>query len=178
METTPEIHRQAIIITGPVGAGKTTVMATLADVLEQHSQPVAAIDMDMLRWFYPRQPGDPFGGFVGRQHLAFMAANYRTLGISTLVVADVIENYHDREAMVEALPGFTVQVIRLQVPMDLIDQRLRQRDSGEHLQWCLERAPELQHIMEAANVGDTVIDVGTRTPWEIANEIARRLGLI
>lgn len=171
-------QRYAFVITGPVGSGKSSVMAELTGLLEQHNKPSAGIDMDHLRWFFPKQPGDPFGGNVGRQNLAFIAANYRALGIPTLVIADVIENEEGRKRMVDALPDFDLQVIRLRVPLELIEKRLRQRESSENLQWYLDRAPELERIMDARNVGDVVIDVGERPAREVAAEIARRYGLI
>lgn len=178
MSTHQSNPRYALIITGPVGSGKTTVMAALTELLEKHNQPSAGIDMDNLRWFFPKQPGDPFGGFVGRQHLAFIAANYRALGIPVLAIADVIENEEGRQQMVETLPDYEVQVIRLRVPMELIEKRLRVREKDEHLHWYLERAPELERIMDTRNVGDVVIDVGARPASEVAAEIARRFGLI
>lgn len=171
-------NRRAIVITGPVGSGKTTVMATLTDLMEEHNIPCAGIDMDHLRWFSPKQPGDPFGGEVGRQNLAFMAANYRTVGISTLFIADVVEQENDKSALQAALPDFEVQVFRLRVPMELINQRLKQRESEDRLSWYLDRAPELEQIMDDANVGDVIIEVGERNPREVAAEIARRLALI
>lgn len=178
MSRIPDNLRRAIVITGPVGSGKTTVMAVLTELLEERNMPCAGIDMDHLRWFFPKQPGDPFGGEVGRQHLSYMAASYRSLGIPILFIADVIEQDNDKSALQLALPDFEVVVIRLRVPMKLINQRLRQRESNERLQWYLDRAPELEQIMSDANVGDIVIGVGERTPREVAAEIARRLGLI
>lgn len=170
--------RYAFVITGPVGSGKTSVMAALTELLEKHNKPSAGIDMDHLRWFFPKQPGDPFGGNVGRQNLGFIAANYRTLGIPVLAIADVIENEEGRQRMIETLPDFDLQVIRLRVPMELIERRLRERESHETIQWYLNRAPELERIMDAQNVGDVIIEVGERIAAEVAVEIARRYRLI
>ena len=178
MTTGNHTPRHAFIITGPVGSGKTSVMAALTELLEQHNKPSAGIDMDHLRWFFPKQPGDPFGGHVGRQNLAFIAANYRSLGIPVLAIADVVENEQGRQQMVEALPDYNVQVVRLRVPMHLIEKRLRHREQNEHLHWYLDRAPELEQIMDERNVGDFVVDVGERSAQEVAAEIARRYGLI
>lgn len=170
--------RYALIITGPVGSGKTSVMTALTELLEKHNKPAAGIDMDHLRWFFPRPAGDPFGSAVGRQHLAFMAANYRSLGIPVLAIADVIENETGRQKMAETLPDYEVQVIRLRVPMELIEQRLRLRESPETLEWYLHRAPELERILDTNQVGDYIVDVGERPVQEVAAEIARRYGLI
>src|SRR5699024_9232986 len=152
--------RQAIIITGPVGSGKTTVMATLTEVLEENKKSCAGIDMDHLRWFYPKQPGQPYGGEVGRKNLAFLAANYRSVGVNTLAIADLIPGKEDHQKLVETLPDFNVRIIRLSVPMELIEMRLRERESRERLPWYLDRAPKMERMMDARNVGDIVIEVG------------------
>lgn len=171
-------NRHAVIITGPVGSGKTTVMAALTEILEEQNKPCAGIDMDHLRWFFPKQPGDPFGGEVGRKNLAFLAANYRSVGVPVLAIADLVAKETDRQKLVNALPDFTVHVIRLSVPMELVEQRLRERETMERLPWYLDRAPKLERMMDDRNVGDIVIDVGERPARDVATEIARRLQLL
>lgn len=169
---------QAIVISGPVGAGKTTIMSALTDLLHSQGVACAGIDMDSLRWFYPHPPGDRFGASIGRRHLAMLAGSYHELGIPTLILSDVVEHDDDRALLADAMPDYEIHVVRLHVAMGLIMDRLKQRESDEHLQWYLERAPELQRIMEEAGVGDIVIDVGERTPREVATDIASKLSLI
>lgn len=169
---------RAIIITGTVGVGKTTTMAALTAYLEDHDVPCAGIDMDALRWFYPHPEGDRFGSAVGRKHLAYLAASYHELGIPLIVLADVVEHDNDRDALVAAMPQFDVHVVRLRLGMDAVLAQLRQREAPERLPWYLHRAPELEAIQDAANVGDTIIDIGDRTPGEIAELIVDKLRLL
>lgn len=171
-------NRHAVIVTGPVGSGKTTVMATLTEILEEHNKSCAGIDMDHLRWFFPKLPGHPYGGQVGRKNLAFLAANYRSVGVNVLAIADLIPGMEDQKKLVKALPDFNVHVIRLSVPMELVERRLRERESLERLPWYLDRAPKMERMMDARNLGDIVIDVGERTARDVATEIAERLNLL
>lgn len=166
---------RAIVITGPVGAGKTTTMWALADLLEERDMPVAAIDMDGLRWFHPRPADDRFGSRVGLHHLHTMATTYRGLGISTLVLADVIETGTERHQ--EAMPDYDVIVVRLDVSIERLHVRLRQRETGASYAWYENRAFELADIMERNGIGDVVIRVHEETPQQVAQEIATRLGL-
>lgn len=170
--------RNAIVITGPVGSGKTTVMASLTEILEEQNVSCAGIDMDHLRWFFPKLPGHPYGGQVGRKNLAFLAANYRSVGVEVLCIADLIPGKEDRQKLVDTLPDFTVHVIRLSVPMELVEKRLRERETLERLPWYLDRAPKMERMMDARNVGDIVIDVGERDARDVATEIAERLDLL
>jgi ABC-type lipopolysaccharide export system ATPase subunit len=166
---------RAIVITGPVGAGKTTTMWALADLLEERDVPVAAIDMDGLRWFHPRPADDRFGSRVGLHHLHTMATTYRELGISTLVLADVIETGTERHQ--EAMPGYDVIVVRLDVSIERLHVRLRQREIGAGYAWYENRAIELTEIMERNGIGDVVIRILDESPQQIAAEIATRLEL-
>lgn len=168
----------AIIITGTVGVGKTTTMAALTAYLEDHGVSCAGIDMDALRWFYPHPEGDRFGSSVGRKHLAYLAASYHELGIPLLVLADVVEQENDRSALAAAMPQYDVHVVRLRLGLDAVADRLRQREDPERLAWYVHRAPELEAIQDEAGVGDTIINIGDRSPREIANLLADQLHLL
>lgn len=170
--------QRAIVITGPVGAGKTTTAATLAEMLEKRDVSCAAIDMDALRWFHPTPADDPFGTAVGYRHLAFMAETYRSMGIPTLILADVVETSEDRRKLAEALKGYSLVIVRLDVALERMQDRLRQRESEAQLAWHLNRASELQGIMERNGIGDIVVAVDAESPEEVAVTIAKRLRLL
>lgn len=170
------MHRlQAIVITGPVGAGKTTTAMALSELLEQRDISCAMVDMDQLRWFHPRSPGDRFGSEVGFRHLDAMASTYRELQIPIFIIADVIETGVERHQ--RAMPGYDVTVVRLDVDIENMHARLRQRETNDTYAWYENRAIELAGIMERNGIGDVVIRVHDETPQQVAQEIAERLGL-
>lgn len=166
-----------VAITGPVGAGKSTVARALTDLLAEHAVCTAMVDMDYLRWLYPPHPEDRFSSRLGHQNLAAIWPNLLASGATCVVLADVVEDMAQRETFQALMPGSTVTIVRLDVQLDLVAERLAQRESGADLEWSLRRAPELQAIMERAGVGDLVIEVGTRTPHDVATEIAHHLNL-
>ena len=169
-------------MTGPVGAGKSTAAGALSDLLEQADVPHAMIDMDHLRWVYPRPPDDRFNARLGHRNLAAVSAAYRAAGARVLVLADVVETLADRANYERAIPDARVVIVRLRVPPKRIAERLQGRDAGEQLAWSLKRAPELEGIMDAAGIGaepgDLIVEVGERTPDAVATEIAARLRLV
>ncbi len=50
---------RVLLVTGPVGVGKTTVALEASDLLEAAGVPHAVIDVDALSWCYPTPVNDP-----------------------------------------------------------------------------------------------------------------------
>lgn len=167
----------AVVITGTVGVGKSTVMRALSEALEARGIRHAGIDQDYLRWVYPAPEGDRFASRLGLRNLAAIWPNLREVGLGCVLVADVVEHPSQATQYETAMPGTTVTVVRLVVAMPLILARLEGRETGESLAWSQHRAPELHEIQDRENVGDIVIDVGQRSPGEVAEEIMRKLDL-
>jgi adenylylsulfate kinase len=179
MTDEPRVGRiPVLVITGPVGAGKSTTASALSEVLAPSGIRHAVIDQDSLRWVYPRPEGDPFGTRMGLRNLAAIWPNLRDAGIDCLIMADVVEDRDQVADYEHAMPGADVTIIRLDVPMSLIVRRLEDRESETTIDWYRHRAPELQGIMERGRVEDLLIAVGERTPPEVATEIAARTGLL
>lgn len=164
-----------VVITGPVGAGKSTTARAVVEELERRGQPCALIDMDYLRWVRPSSTTDRFNSRLGHANLAVMWPNFRQAGTRWLILADVIEHPHDARHYSEAIPGAQVTVVRLNVPLDLVLTRLEDRESAESMPWYRNRAPELQGIMEREGVGDIVVNVADRSPDDVATEILTHL---
>lgn len=166
-----------VVITGPVGAGKSTVGAALAEELERRGIAHGMIDLDYLRWCWPVPPDDRFHSQLGLRNLAAVSAAYREAGATCLVLIDVVEHRNQIADYQRAVPGAQVTIVRLRVPMAVIERRLRGRNTGESLTWHLARAPELERIFDQNRVEDLAIDCGERSAEEIAIEIADRLDL-
>jgi GTPase SAR1 family protein len=47
-----------ILVTGPPGSGKTSVLTTLADSLSDDDVPHAALEVEALAWTHPPLPGE------------------------------------------------------------------------------------------------------------------------
>ena len=164
-----------VVLTGPVGSGKTTTADALAELLHDRGESVAMVDMDALRRVWPANPEDPFHERLGLANLAASWPNFRAAGADWLVLADVVERPDQRDAYRAAVPGAAVTIIRLNVALDRIRDRLHGREQGDALAWHLHRSGELQTIMVERGIGDRVIDVDDHDPAAVAALVADAL---
>jgi adenylylsulfate kinase-like enzyme len=166
-----------IVITGPVGSGKTTTAGRLSELLREQDVSHALIDADQIRSFYPETSDDPFNHQIAMKNIAAMSQTFAEAGARWLIVADVIEHDGHREAYARAIPTSRIVVVRLNVDFPSLEKRLRQREAPERVEWYLKRAPELQELMERNGVGDLVIDIDNHTPHDVAGEIMHKLDI-
>lgn len=159
-----------LIVSGPVGVGKTAVAFELSTVLEQHHIAHTVIDLDGLAATYPRPDNDRFGNSLGLSNLRDVWRNCAASGSKNLVVARVVESPDD-VAAINAAVGGSASVVRLRAPVAVLQERLRQRESGPSLTWYLDRAAELSRSLEISGPGDLVVDTEIKTAGEIATEI-------
>ena len=163
-----------LVVTGPVGVGKTTVAAALSELLQRTRIPHAVIDMDALRWCSPSPAHDPFHTALGLQNLAAVWPNYRAAGAERLILVDIVESREEVGRYEEAVPGTGIVVVRLRALVPTIWHRLEGREVGEGLAWHRRRAVELVTQMEDAQVEDLLVDTDGRTVADIVQEILFR----
>jgi adenylylsulfate kinase len=154
----PSISCSALLISGTVGAGKTSVAEMVGDLLTEAGVPNAVIDLDWLRRSWPSPAGDRFNVAMALRNLRSVAGNYRDAGAVRIVLAGVIETKVGRDRHEDAL-GVPLSVCRLRVDLPLVRARLAQRHEGEGavLQWHLARSGELDAILESAAIEDFTV---------------------
>jgi adenylylsulfate kinase len=122
---------RAILLTGGVGAGKTTVLQALGELLEERAEPYALVDLDWLCWARPRT-GTPHELLC--VNLAAVAAAYADHGVESLVLARHLVSAAELEAVRAALPRVAVTAVRLVADAATRETRLRARDGGAELE--------------------------------------------
>ncbi|MEO5710073.1 MAG: hypothetical protein ABIQ59_09645 [Nocardioidaceae bacterium] len=167
----------ALLLTGTVGIGKTTVAEAVGDMLRDVAVPNAVVDVDWLRAAWPAPPGDPFNGALALRNLAAVTANYLDAGVVRLVLAGVLETAEDRAAYAAVL-GMPLVVVRLVADASTVQRRLLRRHAEDDAarSWHLHRAGELHAIQEASGVEHFVVDTTSRSVVEVAGEVLRVSG--
>ncbi|MEO3870061.1 hypothetical protein ABGB18_14665 [Nonomuraea sp. B12E4] len=162
----------ALLITGTVGAGKTSVAGAVGDLLAELGQPHAVIDLDWLRRLWPAPTDDPLGGAVTLRNLRAVAGNFLAEGVRRLVLAGVIEDREEHRRHEEAL-GVPLSVCRIRLALPEAHRRLaeRHRHEPEALDWHLRRAGELAAVLDAARLGDFCVDGTGGTPRQVAERV-------
>lgn len=148
-----------VFVNGTVGSGKSTTAQAIGAVLAEQGVAHGLVDLDALRRAWPAPPGDPFHNALELENLAAVAANYRRVGAQRLVLAGVLEQPALRGRYAAAVGG-VLAVVRLDVAVTKIQERLRQRHAGdgEALAWHLERCAQLHAILAAAGGDDAVVE--------------------
>jgi hypothetical protein len=73
------------------------VASEVSELLDQAGVAHAFVDIDSLRWCYPRSAHTRFRGQLAIKDLAAIWANFQEAGAACLVLADVLESRDDLE---------------------------------------------------------------------------------
>ena len=166
-----------LLVTGPVGAGKSALIGELSDRLTARDIPHSSIDVDWLCQFHPRPADDPYGERVALRCLRAVWEEQRAAcGATHLLLARVLERREHLEAYREVLGECDITVVRLRASVGELRRRLRERELGAGLEWHLTRAAELAEEMDLAAVEDVLVETDGRGVGEIADELLLRAG--
>ena len=160
------------ILSGPVGVGKTATALALGEVLEERGIAHSVVDLDMLTYTYPRSPDDPFGNELAVANLRCVWRNSHSHGSHNLVIARVVEEQADVDAIAAAVAGAAVTVVRLEAPVEVLQSRLQSRETGASLRWHLNRAEKLARTLTQSGPADIVLDTSDTSVFELADRIA------
>lgn len=167
---------QVLVISGPVGVGKTSVAEEVSEVLDERNIYHTYIDFDQLRYTYPRIPEDPWSNELGLQNLAAIWQNALTRGAKNLVLATVVEDNDFIERLSSTIPNAMVFTFQLFASPETLVQRVEKREIGSGLEWHKNRSLELLNLLQADSVPcDLRIDTDGKTVQELATEIADKV---
>lgn len=160
-----------LIVTGPVGVGKTSISEAVYNILVQKKIASAVIDVDSFRSAYLLPLNDRFNTLLVYKNLASIWPNYAELGIKNLIIPNVIETSEEIEQYKAVIPNASITTIRLKTSIPTLHSRLENRESGDSLKWHKKRAVELLEQFEKKTLEDIVIDTEHKSIIEVANNV-------
>ena len=166
----------AILLSGPVGSGKTTLVLEIGDVLDDRGERYALVDLDWLAWVHLAPDTTHTVHEVLIENLRAVWGTYRRAGVERLVLARYLTRREQLDSIRHALPDVDIVAVHLAVPAPVVRERLGRRDTGATLAEHLTLASAGAQIPPFEDL--TVTDSGDRRPHDIALEILRRTGWI
>jgi predicted kinase len=166
-----------LIVSGPVGVGKSTIAAEISHQLLYAGANHLLVDVGALSGSTPRPADDPFGQRMAMQNLTDMWRNHVQAGGGLrAVLARVVKSDAEAQAFREAIPDAQLFICQLEAPVDVLRERLRGRELGAGLAWHLNRAGELAEILRDAPA-ELRLPTDGRPVAHIAAEIISAWGL-
>ena len=165
-----------LLVTGPVGVGKTVVTGEATRLLSDAGIPHAMADLAVIGACWPPPADDRWNEELIHANLACMWENFRRTGARRLLLCRVLEARSLLGRVAEAVPGADVTVVRLRAPWELVRARIVAREAGRDPQWYLDTADYLFDRLEHAGVEDYVVDNGDRPVAQVAADVLHAAG--
>jgi predicted kinase len=149
--------RQALLIGGGAGVGKTTVGWEVSVLLRSRDVAHCVIEGDVLDQIHPAPADDPARSRVTERNLAALWANYAALGQRRLVYTNtvsVLEVPMFRRALGPGPVDFTL--VLLTAGEDVVRERLARRETGSQLEPHIGRSLRMAAHLEAEAPEGTV----------------------
>ncbi|WP_147269093.1 hypothetical protein [Sphaerisporangium album] len=155
---------EALLLTGGLGSGKTTVAIAVGELLGD--TPHAVVDLDWLCWCAGAAVHEMLTA-----NLRAVAATYAAAGVRRLVLARALLEPAHLDAVRRGLPGAALTVVRLTVSADTARARLRVRDRGTTLDGHLAEVEEFQRSVDQAALEDAVVHNDGRPVDDVARDV-------
>jgi hypothetical protein len=164
---------KVIVITGSMGAGKTTVMAEASDLLSAAGVIHAAIDLDGLGIGHVPEGAWPDLAYA---NLAAVWQNYARAGAARLLLAEAVESDEELDRIRTAVPDSEVVVCRLTARLETMQQRVLARESGMLQDAFVARVAALDALLEAAHLEDFCLSNDEGSITDVARQLLVRAG--
>jgi len=162
-----------LVITGPVGVGKSTVLAECNVLLVEVGARQASLELEDIARYWPPDGADKSELIV--RNLAALWTNYSAAGADRLIVSMLLEDRKGLAPIYVAIPGAEVTIIQLEAPLDLLEWRVRRRELTQPeaevsgARWWFER-------LRGATFADHRVENAKRPPREVAADVLRLAG--
>jgi hypothetical protein len=170
------ITKSLLVITGSMGAGKTSALGEASDLLTLRSIVHAAIDVDSLGLAaLPTSSGNDEAMY---SNLRSVCANYASLGVTRFLLARALESRAELDLYRGIVLATDTVVCRLTADIGTMERRVRERESGVLQREYVARVAKLNAILDDARLEDFCISTENRSITEVAQEILVRAGWI
>ena len=173
----PELITESLlIITGAMGAGKTSALGEASDILTLHHIAHAAIDVDTLGLASLSTTSGNDEVMYG--NLRSVCNNYASLGVTRFLLARSLESPAELDLCRGIILATNTLVCRLTANIETMEQRVKERESGVSQREYVARVAKLNVILDRARLEDFSVSSENRSVTEVAHEMLVRAGWI
>ena len=165
-----------LIITGTMGAGKTSALGEASDSLALKGITHAAIDLDSLGLALLPSGASSNGAMY--RNLQSVCENYSSLGVTRLLLARAIEDFAELELCSGIVSASNTVICRLTASIEVMEQRVRLRESGISQRDYVARVAKLNTIIERAQLETFTITNENRPLTDVTHEMLLKAGWI
>jgi hypothetical protein len=165
-----------LVITGGMGAGKTSILAEASDILALRHIVHAAIDLDALGLAFLSSASTNDGAMYS--NLRSVCENYAALGVQQFLLARAVENRAQLELCSTAVSATDVIVCRLVGSAETMRRRVQMREIGGGQHSYIARAAEVNVILDSARLEDFTVSNENRSLTDVALEMLVQAGWI
>jgi hypothetical protein len=163
-----------LIITGTMGAGKTSVLAEASDILALRQIAHAAIDLDGFGVAY--LPTAATTDAVMYENLRLVCQNYIAHGVNRFLIARTIEDRAQLELCRDYTSATHTTVCRLTAGLDVMQERVKDREPGLLQRELCARVAKLNAILDAVRLEDIAVANENRCVTDVAMEMLVKAG--
>jgi gluconate kinase len=163
---------KVLVLSGSMGAGKSTVMGEASELLKAHGILHGVAELDCLSaGHYVESAQDD----LMLRNLASVWANYAAAGADRLLLSKPFDTMAKRARLQSALPGAEIVVCRLRARLDTMRRRVHAREAATRDRAQLvARVAELERYLDLGGVEDFCVDNDNRPAVDVANEVLAR----
>jgi hypothetical protein len=118
-----------LLLTGPIGAGKTAVLREADALLIEEDGCHATVELEEIARCWSEAIECSRASFVYK-NLAALWSNFAAIGASRLLLSALVERRSELELVSRAVPGAVITIVRLHASLPVLEQRIRLREPG------------------------------------------------
>lgn len=165
----------AVLVTGPLGSGKTSVAAEVGALLELRGVANAVVDLDWLCWVGPGITAQRLTSVL-HDNLHAVLGRFRAEGVTRFVLARTVQTAHEVASLRAASAPAALTVVRLEVSPSVAAQRVRLRAPHDSLMTDHDLAQQTEMWTAASLLeADMVVDNDERALSDVATEVLAAL---